>query len=414
MLRSTTLLLIALAVPLAIPAAEGDAQPTTPPTQQPAAVATTMASRGNVRFGPSQSAPLVTTLDSNTPVEVLGVAQGMPEWYVIRFPRQGLAWVHKRNLEPQDGGKTFLVKEDRTKVRDDARQGANLVAELAKGEVVEAKDRAAVGDWIPVYPASAVAYVHKKLLTAAPTAAVGIGKVEGDVDKQVGAKAEADGKTDLLWREVQARYTAFKAALDNDIEKAAHLDWAFLDSQLSQVIARSSTPRDKLAAKRLAERIAPVVKAAVEVQQKNNITPSRDVPGQPPIVVAVAEPKHVDPVPANPVKPAGTQPKAGDLGGIRAAAVTAPPAPSVDNFTVQGFIEEKAFPQVGSSFVIIDQTGAVCAFLKTKPGSEIQLSEYFWRNVGVKGLSQEVDPALHNLGKKVPLVLVDDVMLLGK
>ena len=107
-------------------------------------------------------------------------------------------------------------------------------------------------------------------------------------------------------------------------------------------------------------------------------------------------------------------PKPGDTAAIRVAAVSAPPALSADGFAVQGFIEEKAFPQVGSSFVIIDQTGAVCAFLKTKPGSEIQLSEYFWRNVGVKGLSQEVDPALHNLGKKIPLILVDDVMLLAR
>ncbi len=414
MLRSTTLLMIAFAVPLAIPAAEGDAQPTPPvahqPATQPAAVATTMAKRGNVRFGPSQAAALVVTLDSNAPVEVLGVAQGMPDWYVIRFPRQGFAWMHQKTLESQDGGKTYVVKEDRARVRDDARQGANLVAELAKGEIVEAKDRARVGDWVPVYPSSAVAYVHKGLLTAAPA-------MNADIAKKV----EKDDKADLLWQEVQARYTAFKAALDNDIEKAVILDWAYLDGQLAQVIAQHSTVRVQLAAKRLAERIAPVVKAAGEVQKKNGITPSRDVPGQPPIVIA----KHVDPAadpvkpadpakPADPTKPAGTLPKPADIITIRDAAVTAPPAPGVDGFTVQGFIEEKAFPQVGSSFVIIDQTGVVCAFLKTKPGSEIQLSEYFWRNVGVKGLSQEVDPALHNLGKKIPLILVDDVMLLAR
>lgn len=409
MLRSTTLLLIAFAVPLAIPAAEGDAQPTTTPaaqTVQPASVATTMAKRGNVRFGPSQAAALVVTLDSGAPVDVLGVAQGMPDWYVIRFPRQGLAWMHQKTLEPQEGGKTFVVKEDRARVRDDARQGANLVAELAKGEIVEAKDRARVGDWIPVYPSSAVAYVHKALLTAAPA-----------MNTDIAKKVEKDDKADLLWQEVQARYAAYKAALDKDLEIAATLDWAFLDSQLSQVIAQHSTVRVQLAAKRLAERIAPVVKAAVEVQKKNNIPPSRDVPGQPPIVIAKpADPiKPADPVkPADPAKPVGTPPKPGDTAAIRDAAVTAPPAPNADNFVVQGLIEEKAFPQVGANFVIIDQTGAVCAFLKTKPGSEIQLSEYFWRFVGVKGLSQEVDQATHNLGKKVPLILVDDVMLLAR
>jgi hypothetical protein len=254
--------------------------------------------------------------------------------------------------------------------------------------------------------------VHKKLLTAAP--AIAGGAPPKELDKELGKKGEADAKSELLWQEVQARYSAYKAALDKDLEIAAGLDWAYLDGQLAQVIARHPAVRVQLAAKRLAERIAPVVKAAVEVQKKNGITPSRDVPGQPPIVVAAAEPKATDPAPADPVKPAGTPPKAGNTDAIRAAAVTAPPAPSADGFAVQGFIEERAFPQVGTSFVIIDQTGAVCAFLKTKPGSEIQLSEYFWRNVGVKGLSQEVDPAQHNLGKKVPLVLVDDVMLLGK
>ncbi len=52
------------------------------------------------------------------------------------------------------------------------------------------------------------------------------------------------------------------------------------------------------------------------------------------------------------------------------------------------------------------------AYLKVRPGSTLQLSEFYWRNVGVIGEVQESDPAKAGPGDKAPLVIVDDIRLL--
>jgi uncharacterized protein YgiM (DUF1202 family) len=375
------------------------------------AVGTSMLKRANVRFGPSTQAKVVVTLDAGEPVEVLGVAQGMPEWYVIRFPRQGSAWVHEKVLQIQEGGKTYVVTEDRARVRDDARQGGNIVAELAIGEIVEAKDRTRVGAWLPIYPPSAVAYVHKSVLN-----------VPKKEEEKIGAAAVQDNQLDDLWEEIQLRYSAYKVALDQDVEIAAKLDWAYLDQQLDQVVTGHPSERVKLAAKRLKDRIYPVVSAAIKVQKQNNITPSRDVPGQPPIVVVKPDPAVVkndpvpeplnkpviDPIPTVPPKPAIGADK------IKDAAVNAPAVPATE-FAAQGFLEERGVSAVGTNYVIIDKNGKVCAFVKVKTGVDIQLSEFFWRLVGVKGESTPISADQHGQGSaSIPLVTVDDVMLLSR
>ncbi len=389
------------------------------------AVGTSMLKRANVRFGPSTQAKVVVTLDAGEPVEVLGVAQGMPEWYVIRFPRQGSAWVHEKVLQLQEGGKTYLVTEDRARVRDDARQGGNIVAELALGEILEVKDRARVGAWLPVYPPSAVAYVHKTVLhVPAPVAAAVVQQVQ------------QNNQLDDLWEEIQLRYSAYKAALDQDVEIAAKLDWSYLDQQLDQVVTGHPSVRIQLAGKRLKDRIAPVVTAALKVQRQNNITPSRDVPGQPPIVVIKPDPVVAkadpvvksDPVVVKPdstpavVKPAidplpqppGPTAPAVGADQIKQAAVHAPVVPTGE-FAAQGFLEERGVSSVGTNYVIIDKNGKVCAFVKAKAGVDIQLSEFFWRLVGIKGESTLIPADKHGQGNApIPLVTVDDVMLLSR
>ena len=97
---------------------------------------------------------------------------------------------------------------------------------------------------------------------------------------------------------------------------------------------------------------------------------------------------------------------------LKNAAATAPTAPGA--FAATGWLEERAYPQVGANHVIIDKDGNVCAFVTVKAGTPIQLSEFFWRNVGVRGEIKAVDQTLHNLGKDIPLVVVDDIALLGK
>lgn len=410
MLKACSLALLALSAPLLMPmavpmmsatatAAAADAQAETQ------AVTTTMSKKGNVRFGPSIQAKVVVTLEVGAPVEVLGIAQGLPEWYVIRFPREGSAWIHQKVIQPDVSGKTAKVIEDRARVRDDSRQGGNIVAELALGEEVEIKERARNGDWVPVYPPSAVAYVHKSVVVVpAQQAAV--------LEEQV----QVSSKLDDVWYEAQARYAAFKEALDENVEIAATLDWEYLDMQLAQVVDGHPNARVQHSSKRLKDRIAPVVAAAVQVQRANKIAPVRDVPGKPPIVVKVdplptpGTPKN-DPPPRPPVDPLPKPEKPADVTGLKEAATKAPSV--VGGFAAQGFLEERAIAGTGTNHVIIDKNGKICAFVKTKPGVDLQLSEFFWRLVGVKGDVQPIEAEKHGQGGgAIPLVLVEDVALL--
>jgi SH3-like domain-containing protein len=420
MLKACSLIVAALSAPLLMPVSGSFAQAADAPQEQaPQAVATSMSKRGNVRFGPSMQSKTVTTLDAGAPVEVLGVAQGVPDWYVIRFPREGSAWIHQKVIKMDESGKKAAITEDRARVRDDARQGGNIVAELPLGDTVEIKERARVGDWIPVYPPSAVAYVHKSVLNVPQEKAAEFEK-----------KDVQGNKLDDVWAEVQARYATFKEALDQNVDVAATLDWEFLDGQLAEVVDGHPSVRVQLAAKRLKDRIAPVVSAAVQVQRANKITPVRDVPGKP-VVIAKNDPPATTDKPAtdkpatdkpvtekpktDPVKPAidplpsTDKPK---TDGLKEAAQKAP-APAAGGFAAQGFLEERAVPAVGTNHVIIDKNGKICAFVKTKPGVDLQLSEFFWRLVGVKGDSQPVDADKHGQGGgPIPLVLVEDVALL--
>jgi len=401
MLKACSLTLLALSWPLMIPGTV-QVMAADAPSEQPQAVATTMSKKGNVRFGPSTQAKVVATLEVGVAVDVLGIAQGLPEWYVIRFPREGSAWIHQKVIQPDASGKKATVIEDRARVRDDSRQGGNIVAELALGEEVEIKERARNGDWVPVYPPSAVAYVHKSVLVIPQEKVPGLVEAEQQANKLDDVNVEA-----------QARYAAYKQALDEDIEIAAKLDWEYLDMQLAQVVDGHPNERVKLAAKRLKDRIAPVVAAALQVQRANKITPVRDVPGKPPVVVKVDPlPKPaVEPLPKPAVDPLPKPEKPADLGGLKEAATKAPAV--VGGFAAQGFLEERAVAGTGTNHVIIDKNGKICAFVKTKPGVDLQLSEFFWRLVGVKGDVQPIEAEKHGQGGgPIPLVLVEDVALL--
>lgn len=412
MLKACSLALLALSapllVPMAVPLMAADA-----PTEQPQAVATTMSKKGNVRFGPSTQAKVVATLEVGAAVEVLGIAQGLPEWYVVRFPREGSAWIHQKVIQLDASGKKAKIIEDRARVRDDSRQGGNIVAELALGEEVEIKERARNGDWVPVYPPSAVAYVHKSVLVIPEVKIAGLEQA-----------VQQASKLDDVWAEAQARYATYKEALDSNVEIAATLDWEFLDMQLAQVVDGHPNVRVQHSAKRLKDRITPVVAAALQVQRANKITPTRDVPGKPVVVVKndpapkPDTPKNdpapkppVDPLPKPAVDPLPKPEKTVDLTGLKEAGVKAPAA--VGGFAAQGLLEERAVPTVGTNHVIIDRNGKICAFVKTKPGVDLQLSEFFWRFIAVKGDSQLIEAEKHGQGGgPIPLVLVEDVALL--
>ena len=411
----------------------------------PAPLKTTMAKKGTVRFGPNLKAKAACILDAGTEIELLGPAEGMPGWYVIRFPREGSAWMHQKVLQAQPDGKTFLVLEDRARARDDATQGASIVAELAKGETVEGKGRV-VGAWVAVYPSSAVAYVHKSVINLPKEIVTAV------------IKSATLTPVEAEWQVAEQLDGQYEGALRRNLDLAATLDWSLLAKLLDSVGDGHPSVAVQLKAKAIRERLAKVIHAVETVQEVNHLTPVRDVPGEarvptPEELVAAAaarakaqgaeepvahqpkpapeqpkptpEPEKPKPAPTpeqpttEPPKPAVTEtPKpeqpvahvASD--DLKTAAAAAPAAPGA--FAATGWLEERAYPQVGANHVIIDKDGMVCAFVTVKAGTPIQLSEFFWRNVGVRGEVKPVDQSLHNLGKAVPLVVVDDIALLGK
>jgi uncharacterized protein YgiM (DUF1202 family) len=415
----------------ALPAAEAD--PTAaPPVPLETVIHGTMAKRGKVHYGPSLNSREAAILEAGAEVEVLGVAQGLPDWYVIRFPRAGTAWVHSKALQPLEDGKTFRIIEDRARARDDATLRGTIIAELAKGEVVESKGKK-IGDWQAVYPSSAVAYVHKSVLNLPNAVAL---NVQANV-----AKANL---VDQAWLEAKAIYVRYKAVLDaQNFDLAAKLDWSHLHQLLAKVAKEHTDGVVRTEAAELDDKMAKVVSAAEKVQQQHGIAPLRDIPGEPPIVVPQPDapvaaaghhkdkplgdppttpsgetpPKPPVDAPAKPSgeappKPPGAAPKAVDTGELKEAAVHAPSAPATLSYAVIGIIEEKANAQLGTSHIIEDQDGKAKAYLKVRPGSTLQLSEFYWRNVGVIGEVQEPDPAKAGTGDKAPLVIVDDIRLL--
>ena len=73
-------------------------------------------------------------------------------------------------------------------------------------------------------------------------------------------------------------------------------------------------------------------------------------------------------------------------------------------FAAEGFLEQR-----GADYIVVDNKSQVVAYLK--PNGSVQLSDYFWRQIGVKGAIQDtVDAA----GVRVPVILVDDVILIQR
>lgn len=96
----------------------------------PAPISATLEQNSNIRFGPTTSAHIVVLLKAGEEVEVFGESKSAPDWYVIRFPKQGKVWIHTKNLKALDGGARWQITEDKTRARVDSTLGADVVAEL--------------------------------------------------------------------------------------------------------------------------------------------------------------------------------------------------------------------------------------------------------------------------------------------
>jgi hypothetical protein len=391
-----------------------------------APVLATMAKRGNVRFGPNLKAPTVTTLSAGATVEILGEAQGADGWYTVRFPREGHAWMHDKVLQPIEDGKRFKVMVDRANVRDDATNGGNIVAMLNVGDIVEFQGQK-IGDWNAIYPPQAIAYVHQSMLDMAEQRG-----------KELGAQARRQKYAEALWQTAQETYARYSQA---SVKQAMSLDWQGLSAQMKQVAAEHPSQRVQLDARKYSDGIDKVLavqkerggKATESVPQPAPIpeepVPPRIVRKDPPVKIdppnktdpptKVDPPVQVEPPvkvdPPTKVDPAPEQPNDSEVQNIIGDDTGKPKmSPSQGGATVEGWLEQRDYSQVGTGHVLIDSSSNVAAFVKVREGANIQLSEYFWRWVEVKGSRHSVDQSLHDLGRDVPLIIVDEVTLLGR
>jgi len=382
------LALCTLIAAMLLPAAEG--------------VVAKVAKKSNVRYGPSKLAAVAVTLSPEATVEILGrITKDDGVWYQIRFPREGRSWMHEKTLKLQDTPekKTYEVVEDKARMRDDATAGANIVAELSKGDTVEFRDNK-VGAWLAVYSTKAVAYVHESVLAVPQVGGSGVKTVAEPV-------APEHRAIERLWATAKSTYGQYAGT--QDLKSALTLDWVGLSKQLGEVAAN----HPELSVRMEAQRLKNGVDAVVKEQKRQVVHATVSVP-QPP-----AEPTEVVPVtkPADPVVPVNPTDLTDPLANLpKPTDPTANPSPEVQQvmagpaagaYLVQGILEQR-----GEIFVVYNNSGKVVAVLQAKPGATLQLADYYWREVGVKGTSPGVGK--DDQGNDVPIVLVDDIELLKK
>lgn len=376
------------------------------------AVVVKLAKRGNIRYGPSLSAPVAVTLASGTEVTILATVSGTDgKWFQIRFPSEGKAWMHDKVLRAQDDG-TFVVTEDKARVRDDATLGGNIVAELSAGDIVEDRGRK-VGDWVAVYPRNAVAYASQVLFDIAQP-----------VVAQVEQRVEQERGSEQLWQRAKQTYIEWTAV--NDLQRALAYDWPALSAQFATVTKDHEKVGTRLDAQRLKDQVdavareqkrlgaVPTVRAPEPAAQ-----PARPQPVQPqpqPVQPQPVQPQPVQPQPVQP-QPQPVQPEPVQPQPTTATEPIPEPTPEVaalmgaqaavkptGGFAAEGFLEQR-----GVDYLIVDRSSRVLAHVK--PNGQVQLSDYFWREVGIKGQPQgTVDVG----GVSVPVLLVDDVVLLNR
>jgi len=384
-------------------------------------VKATVAKTANVRFGPNTNAPKVPKeLAAGTVIEVLGKAPGggvNGGWYMIRFPKECFAWVHDKNLQKVEGAARWRVMQDKVRLRDDATLKGNIVAELNTGDEVDDRGQV-IGNWVAVYPPTAVAYIAAMLVSLPKEAVTQV--LEGN---------QRQRRADVLWKQVHGLYDQWRVA---EFRQAMGLDWAGMAAQLAQVAEHHGSG----AVRREALRLKDGVDNVVREQDKRGFKPSFPIPAPPadepaptvvvpPVAVAPRPPVSADPQP-RPVTP--PPPISDPRTPVAADPPPVPPTAAPDQQLatiigpeskapsraagVEGWLEQRDVPEVGASYVLIDENSKVVAYLKPKDASQ-QLSEYFWALVAVKGQAQAL-PAKPGIEANAPLIVIDDVQKVGR
>ena len=385
-----------------------------------------MVKRGNIRFGPSTEAPVIVTLNAGSKVELLRPAEGREGWYVIRFPREGHAWMHERTLTPTSDPRRFRVGVDGARVRSDSRASAEMVDELAMGETVEWVGREAngqwfgrkVGSWYAVYPANAIAYVYQSVLG-----------LDGSVVEEVHTQAIAKSASEQLWQDASARYVSYRANMERDPETGLDQEWVVLAHDLAQVVQDHPSIKTRLMAKKLYAGIQRMLAMAQRVRVQQGHTPLPALPDIPDPGVHASSPPQVQPDPITQVEPQPPisrppqpepqpqpqpqpeQPSEPDVPvSEQVGAVLPTVEPAVDNSRM-GWLVQRDVELEHVNHALIDENNSVKVLIKTPPGSTVQLSEFFWRRVTVEGATENVTLDLDGQSMTVPVVTVSAVKL---
>jgi len=377
--------------------------------------------RGNVRFAPTTDSRVITTLSPGDVVDSLGRDPRNPEWFAIRFPEKGHGWMHRKVLAPTTGEKTFRVVVDGARVRADSRVTADMIAELAVDETVRWTGKK-VGGWLSVHPPEAIAYMHHSVLRLDGSDGRDGGGSSGRDIPAISSGSPPVDRTQRLWEDARSTYQDYRRRFNDNARKALHLDWPALAERLDRISEEHREIRIRLQARKLRASIQRVVIASQRIRasglDSETAVPAETARGpeprpevrrdavasareEEPATGIVATPEPRDPPPVVREEPAPTPMR---IDGAELAAVQEP-----DGY-VRGWLEQRDdVAGVGANHVLIDEQGTVLAYVKVADGQAIDLAEYFWRRVGVKGAQEEIDAG----GTPKPLIEVTEVRLLG-
>lgn len=358
-------------------------------------ISATIIKRGNVRYGPNLKAGVICTLRANSKIEIISRAEGLRNWYKIKFPRQGLAWMHKRNLV-KTSGRMMRVTLDGAVVRSDATTGGDVVAELKLNEVIEWKGPQ-VGSWYAVFVPSAVAYVHQSVVMVDQPIAAHDATGQAEIIERPVVRvpdAAISHPAEDMWKQAKITYEKYYAILQADTSKGLNQDWAGLSKMLTKIVIEHPQLKTKVYAERLRKGIARLVSGTAPAPIIKKAPVVTQLPAQRPVV------EHADVVTKNPVvKPVVGKDDPADLAGFA----------KTENGVV-GWLESKEIESIGVSYVILGDSG-IAAFIKLQAGSRIDLKTMHWRRVIASGETQIVDHLVSEEYKGIPLLILEKIHL---
>lgn len=377
------------------------------------AVEAVMAKRGNIRFGPSVKDDIVCTLNADATIEIIGKAEGSDNWYKIKFPDQGHAWMHSMNLVQTDQERILRVTTDGTNVRRDATKGAEVVLQLKRNDTVRWQGPK-VGQWYAVYVPQAVAYVHSSVIyikDAAPASNAGTGQEttanSGQKPSITKTSSHSGHPVEVIWQDALKTYESYYQQLQQDSSKALSLNWLQLSQNLERVVKDHPDLRTRIVAKRLYNGIQRVVTSSGQAE-----APVID-DGQEPIAKQTPT-QHQDVVTKTDEGNNSQQTTQQDSSSASSTQKNDRPDIAMIAKTdkgIVGWLQDLEVPSIGVKFAILGDNG-ISAFVKVKAGAAVDLKSLHWKRVRIDGETQIVDHEVDPQYKGIPLIIIDKIDVL--